>query len=68
MVTAFICGFVFAFVVLFIWELVSVLRRSRAQRNYASQVFRHKHQTQAERAGSIEHFKRVMGRADEIDD
>jgi uncharacterized protein HemY len=68
MVTAFICGFVFAFVVLFIWELVSVLRRSRDQRRYAAEVFRHKHQTQTERAGSVEHFKRVMGRADEIDD
>ena len=66
--TMFLCGIGATLAVAFIWELCSMIRRNKAQRRYASAVFHHKHQTQTERAGSVEHFKRVMGRADEIED
>lgn len=64
--TTFLCGVGATLAVMFLWELVAMIRRNRAQRRYAREVFRHKHQTQTERAGSVEHFKRVMGRGDEI--
>ena len=66
--TTFFLGVGFTLAALLLWELVAMIRRNRAQRRYASAVFQHKHQTQTERAGSVEHFKRVMGRADEIED
>ena len=65
--TTFLLGIGFTLAVLLLWEVVSMILRNRLQRRYASAVFQHKHQTQTERAGSVEHFKRVMGRGDEID-
>lgn len=67
MISSFFLGIGFTLAVLLLWEVVSMILRNRAQRRYASEVFHHKHQTQTERPGSVEHFKRVMGRADEIE-
>jgi hypothetical protein len=60
--TMFLCGIGATLAVAFLWELCATIRHNKAQRGFA-----HKHQTQTERAGSVEHFKRVMGRADEIE-
>tara|TARA_R110000868_G_scaffold312949_1_gene573994 strand:+ start:740 stop:940 length:201 start_codon:yes stop_codon:yes gene_type:complete len=65
--TMFFLGIGFTLAVLLLWEVVSMILRNKAQRRYANGIFNHKHQTQTERAGSVEHFKRVMGRADEIE-
>lgn len=64
--SGFIVGVMMCVGVALVYEAVQDLRERGVKRRYHSSVFMYKHRTQNERPGSIEYFKRVMGRGDEI--